>query len=285
MANEILPGTATGSYLVNEVWNRRIERNVYDRMDFANNIGARERLYNQLHLPKMSRFTYSTLAQGTFNTALTNSANSETEATLSPAGIYIQVVTDENQLSQGNLDFDSAFTAGVEDGLAEGIETLTLANLSSLSTYQLGGAGASIDASTWRSGVGKIPKGARSKGQPGKADIHIILPTGQYANALGIPEFTNADMRGDGTNPNVRGIFVKGAGATLHLSNVLPTSSGTSKYGAIWIPEAFGISWNKRVSVQAQKWELQHKIIGYANFGSAIVWDNRAVRLELDDPS
>ena len=56
MANEIIP-TAAGLYYLNEVWPRTIEANVYDVMDFAKTITGRDRLFNLLHLPKISRAT------------------------------------------------------------------------------------------------------------------------------------------------------------------------------------------------------------------------------------
>lgn len=283
MANEIIP-TAAGLYYLNEVWPRTIEANVYDVMDFATTITGRERLYNLLHMPKISRATYTTLAQSATGGSLSPSGNSETEATLSPSGIYVMDIFSQNQIAQSNMNQIEAYTQRIEDALAEGVETIAQATISSLTTYRLGAAGASIDASLWRSAVGKIPKGARSKGVPGKADIHIFIPTGQWPSVMGIDEFTHADIVG-GESRVVKGIFVKAAGATLHMNNVLPASSGTSRYGSVFIPGAFGISWNQRVSSEKQRFELQEKLIGYCNFGAGIVWDNRAVRLECDDPS
>lgn len=283
MANEIIP-TAAGLYYLNEVWPRTIEANVYDVMDFAKVITGRDRLYNLLHLPKISRATYTTLAQSATGSSLTNSGNSETEATLSPSGIYVYDSFSANQLAQSNMNQVEAYTARIEDALAEGVETISQATIASLTTYRVGAAGASVDASLWRSAVGKIPKGARSKGQPGKADIHIFLPTGQWPSVMGIEEFTHADIVGGGDRV-VQGIFVKAAGATLHLNNVLPTSAGSSKYGTVCLPGAFGISWNERISSQTQQYLLEKRLIGYCNFGAGIVWDNRAVRIECDDPS
>lgn len=284
MANEIVP-SGTGLYYLNEAWPRTIERNVFDVMDFATTIMGRERLFGLLHLPKISRATYTALAQSATGAAgLTYSGNSETEATLSPTGIYVADIFSRNQLAQSNMDQQAAYAARIEDALAEGVETIAQAQISSLTTYRTGAAGASIDASLWRSSVGKIPKGARSQGMPGKADIHIVVPTGQWPSIMGIDEFTHADIVG-GEQRTVKGIFVKAAGATLHMNNVLPASSGSSKYGSVFLPGAFGISWNERISSETQKFDLSLKLIGYCNFGVGIVWDNRAVRLECDDPS
>ncbi len=283
MANEIVP-SGTGLYYLNEVWPRTIEANVYDVMDFANVITGRDRLYGLLHLPKISRATYTALSQSATGETLAPSGNSETEATLSPSGIYVMDLFSQNQLAQSNMNQIEAYTQRIEDALAEGVETIAQATISSLTTYRVGTAGASVDASLWRSAVGKIPKGARSKGMPGKAEIHIFLPTGQWPSVMGIDEFTHADIVG-GENRTVKGIFVKAAGATLHLNNVLPASSGTSRYGTVCIPEAFGISWNQRISSEKQRYNLAEKLIGYCNLGVGIVWDNRAVRIECDDPA
>jgi len=283
MANEIVP-TGTGLYYLNEVWPRTIEANVYDLMDFAKVITGRDRLFNLLHLPKISRATYTTLAQSATGSGLNPSGNTETEATLSPSGIYVYDLFSQNQIAQSNMNQIEAYTGRIEDALNEGVETIAQATIASITTYRVGSAGASVDATLWRSGVGKIPKGARSKGMPGKADIHMFLPTGQWPSVMGIDEFTHADIVGGGDRV-VQGIFVKAAGATYHMNNVLPASSGTSKYGAILLPGAFGISWNERINSKKQDFDLSTKLIGYCNFGAGIVWDNRAVRIECDDPS
>jgi len=283
MANEIVP-SGTGAYYLNQVWPRTIEANVYDLMDFAETISPRERLYGQLHLPKISRATYTALAASATGETLSWSGNSETEATLSPSGIYVADLFSQNQLAQSNMNQIEAYTQRIEDALAEGVETIAQATISSLTTYRLGAAGASVDASLWRSAVGKIPKGARSKGMPGKADIHMFLPTGQWPSVMGIDEFTHADIVGGGDRV-VKGIFVKAAGAVFHMNNVLPASSGTSRYGTVCLPGAFGISWNERIKSEKQRYNLSDKLIGYCNLGVGIVWDNRAVRIECDDPS
>jgi hypothetical protein len=269
---------STGLALVNEVWNRTIEPAVYDKMVFIPNIKEHQKLAGLLHIPKLARMSSATLAQSASGAALSATSNTEVEVTVTPVGTYLMVQMSQNQIAQTDLNIDSAFVQNVEDAMAEGLETNALANISSLTTNQLTAAGG-VDAATWRSGIGKLRISARSLAEPGSAKIHTVFHPAQYDDILAIPEFTNAEMRGDGENPRVKGVFVKAAGAMLHFSNVVPSAGAGSAYGCIWIESAFGISWNERVSVEHQTFEKSVKIIGYANNGSNVVHDGRAVRI------
>lgn len=279
MANAYVP-SGNGSVYGTEAWNEVIEPAVYDKQAFVPNIKEFKRLFNKLNIPKITRDTYNTLSQTTGEgDSLTYGSATETEVELSPAGVYVAKKYSANLDKQTFLNLNGAFVQNVEDALAEGIETSACSNFTTLSTNLI--SAASIDAAAFRNGKARLLVSAKNvKGTPESGMQHLILPSMQYDDVMAISEFTHADARGDSENPMVKGVFVKAAGVMLHFTNVLPSAGGSSVYGCLWIPEAFGISWNERINVREQDFELQHKIIGYANFGSNIVHDGRAVRYE-----
>lgn len=270
-----------GLKLVNEVWARQIEAAVYEDMVFANSVTERDRLYNKLHIRKIGQFTPQTIGQypTTDGTTLSYSAAADTEVTLIPTANYVAVALHRSQLAQMNVDPRAEFRQSVEQALAQKIDNTTLQYVAQLVTTVAGGASVGIDRALLLNTLSALRTAARMAVQPGTSDIRLVIHPNQIASVMSIPEITSANLRGDGENPNVKGIVLKGLGITYDVSgNVY--NDGTVLHNPLYVKSAFGISWNERPSVMAQEFELQSRIIAYCNYGFNIIWDDRAADLK-----
>lgn len=273
------PGiSGAGSKLVNEVWQRGIEAAVYEDAEFFPLITEHDRLYNKLHIRKIDRFSGQTLASTTGNdgTGLTYGVATDTEVTLSPVANYVAVALSRNQIKQMNVDATAEFKDSVQKALAQQIDQYAHTTLiPNLTTNVVGDSGSSIDRALLLNLLYTIRKNARSAVQPGKSDINILVWPNQGPAFMSVPEFTAANLRGDGANPNTKGIVFDAMGVRFIVSGNLATSA-SAICNPMFVKSAFAISWNERPTVMEQEFELQNRIIAYANYGVATKWDDRA---------
>lgn len=277
MATTYNPG-ATGLYLMPEAWAKSAEKAVHDKTKFINRIREFPKLDNTLHIPKMSRFAALTLSQTAADGSVTYVANTETEATITPTGLYVATMLDANYVAQGGVAKIADFKAECEMTLAEKMDNVGLALVDDLTTNVLGAYAADIDAATWRGALAALAVSARGEAEPGQAPFYAVLHTSQIDDVLGISEFTHAEIRGTGASALVNGLVTKGYGVDVAFSNQVNTT-GAGADNPVFLPEAFGVSYNQRISIKVQEFDLETKVIAYVNFGVATVHDGRAVNL------
>lgn len=273
------PGIAgAGSKLVNEVWQKGIEAAVYEEAMFFPEITEADRLYNKLHIRKIDRFAGQTLAStaGNDGTGLSYGVATDTEVTITPVANYVAVAMSRNQIKQMNVDARNEFKDSVNKALAQQIDVYANSTLVPyLTTNVMGDASTAMDRALTLNLLYTIRKNARSAVQPGVSDIKFIVWPNQGPAFMSIPEFTAANLRGDGENPNVKGIVFKALGLEYIVSGNLATSAGAI-CNPMFVKSAFAISWNERPTVMEQEFELQNRIIAYANYGVATKWEDRA---------
>lgn len=273
----IEPSGVTGYNL--QKWKRGVEGATYQKMKFIPTIDDEERLYGQLNIRKHARVSAATLAQSHVGTSLVASTLAGTPVALTPAGNYIMVAWSENEDAQIDFSLSSEARGEVEQAMAEASDQSALANAASLTQFVSGG---SIDAAMWREAVGKLMGNTNGVAEVGEAKIRAVISHNQYPALCTIPEFNAADVRGDSENPYVKGIFMKAGGVFVILTTVV-TQDDNGWHQPMYIPSAFAISWNRRTSLEDQKFELQNKVIAYNNFGSGVKHDLRAIDLRTTD--
>lgn len=271
----LTPGGTTGWN--SQKWQKGFEAATYQRMKFIPVIDEGDRPYGLLNVRKHARVTGSTLGQSDTGTGLTYLTIIGTPITVTPVGSVVPVGWSENEDAQidGNLDAESAGT--IEQALAELTETTAVANIASLSQAL---SVADIDGPTLRRGYGQLMGNTNGLAEPGgETQVYGLFSHTQYPNLGLIPEFNNAEIRGDSENPFVKGIWTKGGGIMLLMSTVV-AQDGDGWHNCLFIPSAFVIAWNKRSKLIRGMSELRHEIVAYNNVGSNVKHDLRAIDMQ-----
>lgn len=268
----LTPGTTTGWNI--QKWQRTVEGATYQKMVFIPVIDESDRLYGQLNIRKHARVTGSTLGQSADGTGLSYSTIIASAATLTPVGSYVGVAWSENEDAQLDLNLDAEAQSNIEQALAELTETNALANVASLTQIM---SQADVDGPMLRQAYGRLMGNTNGVASPGQApQVYGVFSHTQYPNLGAIPEFNQAEVRGDSENPYVKGIWTRGGGIMLVLSTVVTVDAGGWE-NCLFIPSAFAISWNVRTRIKRLDDELINRIICYNNVGSGIKHDLRAV--------
>jgi hypothetical protein len=113
---------------------------------------------------------------------------------------------------------------------------------------------------------------------PGDTKILAVITSTQYPAVMNIPEFTEADVRGDSENPHVKGIVGKGNGVNLMISTVV-LQDGNGWHNVVYVPMAFIAAWNARSRIKRQDFLLQNRIVAYNNSAFQVRHDLRAIAL------
>ena len=271
----VVPGTYTG--LLRQTWKDTVEGATYQKMvaipTFDEYPG---RILNQGNVRKHARASGSSLASTDAGTGLTTVTLNDTPITLTPAGRYVAVYWSENEDAQVELNLDSEYQGEIEQALAETSDSAALSNVTSL-TQEL--SQSNVDATMFRQAYGLLIGNMNGVAMPGSGPtVYAIFHNSQYPSIMNIPEFTEADVRGDSENPHVKGIWGKGNGVNLMLSTVV-TQDGNGWHNVLYVSKAFIVGWNVRTRLKRLDEELQNQIIVYNNFATAVQHDLRAVAM------
>lgn len=231
------------------------------------------RVLNVGNVRKKARATGSTLAQSADGDSLTASDITGTPITLSPAGRYVFVSWSENEDAQVEVDLDSESAGDIEQALAETSDTAALAVATSALQIM---SQASVDAAMFRQAVGRLMGNMNGSVMPGDGEIMAIFSHTQYPNIMSIPEYTDADVRGDSENPHVKGIYARGGGVKLMFSTVV-AQDANGWHNILYVRKAIVVGWNVRSRVKRQDYLLNNRIVVYNNFAVAIQHDLRLI--------
>jgi|SRR3990172_7676184 len=270
----LTPGGTTGWNL--EKWQKTIEEATYQRMKFIPVIDEGDRPYNLLHVRKHARVAGSTLGQSATgaSSTLTFLTIIGTPITVTPVGSIVPVAWSENEASQIDVSLDADSAGNIEQALAELTESTALANVAALTTSI---SAPDVDGTLLRRAYGQLMGNTNGMAEPGgDMQVYGVFSHTQYPNLGTIPEFNQAEIRGDSENPYVKGIWTKGGGIMLLLSTVV-FSDGTSWHNCLFIPSAYVIAWNTRSKLIRDRDALQSMVIAYNNVGSNVKNDLRAI--------
>lgn len=271
----------TGAEWTDEVWPRTIQPAVYEALQFANKIKEYQALDNKIHIRKAKVLSVNSLASTASGSGLTYSANTEVDVEISPIARYVAVQISKSQLAQMNVDPQNMIVTGVQDALAEAVDSLCLTDVQSLTTNVLGNAAAAITRPLLLNALQLVRQTGKMEAVPGKSTIHFVCHPSQYDDFMSISEITAANVRGGNANPNVSGTVFDALGMSFTVSgNVVVDGNGANN--VVFVPSAFGVSYNEQVGVTRQVFELSNRIIGYVNFGHGVVWDERACAIRTD---
>ncbi len=269
----LTPGSTTG--FNRQTWRDTIEGATFQKMvaipAFDEYPG---RILNQGNVRKQSRavgYTLGQTAEG--DTSITASDITGTPITLTPVGRYVFVAWSENEEAQVDANLDATAADNIEQALAEVSDTAALAAATSLTQTM---TAAAVDASMFRQGVGRLMGNMNGAVMPGDGEIKAIFSHTQYPNILSIPEYTDAQVRGDSENPHVKGIYRVGGGVEIMFSTVV-AQDANGWHNILFVRKAFVVGWNTRSRIKRQDYLLQNRIIVYNNFAVAVQHDLRAI--------
>lgn len=271
----LTPGGTTGWNP--EVWEKaKFESATYQRMRFIRTIDEGDRPYNLLHIRKHARVSGTTLGQSTGGGAadLTFLTIIGTPITVTPVHSVVPVAYGPHMEAQtdGNIDQESA--GNIEQALAELTETTAAANIATLTTVL---SAPDVDGPVLRRAFGQLMGNTNGMAEPGgDTQVYGLFSHTQFPNLGNIPEFNQADIRGDSENPSVKGIWTKGGGIMLLMSTII-TADGNGWHNGLYIPSAFVIAWNLRSQIVRDRDALRQFVIAQNNVGSAVKHDLRAI--------
>jgi len=277
-SNASPPVLTPGSNHVNyEVFSRSVEDATYQKQQLIPRVRDFGRPYSLMTINKWARVDNSTLAQGAWGTGLTYQDPVTPPPTLNPQGLYVALAFSANEDAESPYNLDTELASEAERALAEANDELVAALFASLTQFRGNGV-SDVNSTTLRVAQALLTRNTNGKVMPGgDQDIYLVLDASQYPATMSIEEYANAEARGDGENPYVKGVWSKGGGHNLLFSTVLPTDGNAAAHGCLWIREAFGVGWNVRSKVVREETELQKRIVLYNNLGVATIHDLRAV--------
>ncbi|MGQ0721018.1 MAG: hypothetical protein ACT4PE_05520 [Candidatus Eiseniibacteriota bacterium] len=273
------PVLTPGSNHVNyEVFSRTVESATYQKQQLIPRFKDVGRPYSKLTINKWARVSSTALAAGNHGTGLTYQDPVATPPTLDPAGIYVALAFSQNEAAENPYDLDSELSDEATRALAEGNDTNAALQFPALTQFR-GNATDDVTSALLRNAQALLTRNSNGMIAPGAGmEIYLVLDASQYPAVMSIEEYANAEARGDGENPYVKGVWSKGGGHNLLFSTVLSTDvDGT--HGALWVKEALGVGWNVRSMVKKQSLELQERCILFNHLGTTVIHDLRAVAI------
>lgn len=260
-----------------ETWQDTFEGATYQRTVHIQTIDEYPgKVLNLGHVRKHGRATGTTLAQNAEGDSLTASDITGTPITLSPVGRYVYVNWSENEAAQVERDLDAEAAGNIEQALAE---TSDAASLSTASTLTQIMSQAAVDATMFRQAYGRLIGNMNGVAMPGDGPrVYAIFHNTQYPALMNIPEFTEAQVRGDEENPHVKGIWGRGNGVQLMLSTVV-LQDANGWHNILYVSSAFKIGWNVRSRVKRQDLLLNNRIVTFNNFAVTVQHDLRAIAM------
>ena len=275
----ILGMTDRGVALNFTTWTKTFFLPAFEKMVFIPRIkdgGAKP--YAAAKLRTFPRISSTALTQATttvaINTQLTYQNPLPTVATLTPAGYYIALAWDDLQRDAIELGLDAPFRSMLEGCAAEACDSVALDAVGSL-TQVVGDASTHPDLALVRSTIAALRMASYGAVDVRDGALQGVFTPAVEPDLLSIPEMTQANYRGDGENPLVKGFFSKGSGINWNYSTAVDKDS-TYANNVIFDPDAFLIMWNTHPSIEKQRDGLANQLLSYANFGIAVARNERA---------
>lgn len=194
--------------------------------------------------------------------------------TVTPSGLYIAVSWPENEQNYVEARLDPAVAANIEAAMAEGCDALAMVAFSSI-TLGWGDADSVPTAPDVRKVVAQLGVATPAARLSDGVALYAVVHPGAQEGLQNTADFTNAEIRGDAENPQVKGFFTKANGVLWNFTTKVPTTNGNGGEGAIFAKSCFVIGWNQKPMVLRERDGLATCLIGYANLGATVMYPSR----------
>lgn len=289
LASSTVTATSLAS-LLETTYRPRMALATTESMNIANKFDAEgtERIANGMVIRKVAAKNRITAAVGDhLDTAdMTFEADTEAAVTLSPTFIYGAVGLSKH--SQTRLLASAEYQRGVREQLtrtlSEEIDETAGELGDNLATSVIGGA-QNLDKTLLLSGMAILRENAKRYYNPSTREgtAYLCVHPRQMHHLYSIAEIANANLRGDGANPNVSGVLVEAWGLNVGISgNVV--NSGGFLHNMLFLKEAFALGYNERPQLAPEQWNgLTLLLMSYAEFGVVEVWDEYGVDIRTNN--
>ncbi len=272
MANS---NTTTAAKWVDQKWDA-IDVAAYEEQIYANLIKERKSSHGQLHVPFHANVSTGAVSAGNA-TSLSFSANTESEATLSPTTYSAQQEVEMALVVRAVQDPEGVLQESLKLAIAQVVDQQALTLVASLSTNIVNAAGG-IDNASILSAIRAGAQGGKQFWYPGKANAFCVVHVGQIDNMLAITNIVQAQWRGDRVNPIETGWVANAYRVDFYESGNVYTTGGTA-YSVMQIPRSTSISYNQRPKVMVQEYQMANRIICWTDFAVGIIRDAYAVAI------
>lgn len=268
------------------VWRPRLSLDTSEMMEIANNFedAEVEKIANSLVirkvLPKTTNKVAGTVALDAGG--MTFEQETETAATMTPQFGYCALAV--NQQSQVRMLNKPAYSAAVREqflrSLPEQIDNDAGGLMDDLATNVVGSSATNISKDLILQAAGILRGAAKRYYRPGKDLAYLRIAPTQMRYLYNIDAITNANLRGDGDNPNVTGVLVEAWGIDLGISGNI-VSSGSAFHNPLHVRQAFALGYNAKPQMAPpQNNGLAALLMGFAEWGVVEVYDSFAVDLQ-----
>lgn len=270
----------TATTLANGVpskWNADFDLGANEEMVFANKIKKypMER-FGTFYVPFIGTIAGATQAAGS-GSSLSFTGNTEGRATMTAATRYTAVELERQAAKRAVSDPKSPYKKQLQAGLGTTIDADCLQDVSTLVTNIVNAAG-NIGKAELLDAYALGAASAREFWVPGEDGPICIVHNKQIDDIMSISDLTSAQVRGDSTNPMVRGWLVKALGTTFYESGSVYTN-GANAYNVMFIPRAFGIAYNWQPMFDEQAYQLTERLIASSDFAHVAVREQYAIQI------
>lgn len=262
------PGGA-GLAWVEDVWDKEIDVEAYERSVIRRFISDRPRGLGQMHIRKHGNLTPSTLATTADLGEPAFSANTETEFTMTPNWVDLNVSVSDMVLARMAQDPSDTFKASIESAIAQKMDQDIATLFAAFITNISGNYASSLDKAKILDAKSKVHAGAKEFGDD---DLHFFYHHLQDDAVLTVDSFVNAQVRGSGEKGAVSGRVGSGFGLQFHRTGNVRNSGGGFNNGII-PKRAIVIAFNQRLKVEAQRHGKANWILGGADYAVGTVRD------------
>lgn len=269
------PGASLSAW-VQDVWDSEIDRLCYQLQKFVPLITEKKPLNNKLHIQLHGNLTPGTVASTADMSGhgLTFSANTETEKTITPGIVALNVSINDSVGWRMQNDPEDTFKKSIEMAMAQKEDQDLLSLIIALTTNTEGSYASPLSKSDFLSLQAKVKNGL---GEYAGEGLNFIYHNLVEDSVLNIDAFVSASYRGVTQNgPAVSGNMETGFGTKfVPCGNVNSPAAG--QYAcSIFGKRAFAISRNKRPSVEVQRFGAANWLICTSDYGYSTVRDQYA---------
>lgn len=266
----MLPGS-TGANLTIQNYARRIYAALYNRMKFLpKSDKTMEKIYNALILRRMGRVATQTISSTGDGTGFDFSDLAPTQITVSPSWIIAAAAMPDSMKRRGGDEIDAASAKTLDSALAAGLDTYALTVVQAATTTPIGGVAYDIEPIGLRGAVQAL--NVNSHGNVEEGEANVLLSATQIGASLNVPEINQAQQRGDGTSPLVKGRLANGYGFSFDFTTLVAVDA-SGYWGVAWKKEAVVYGYNQDPGPEKQRYLKQDRYMADAEIGVKILYN------------
>lgn len=280
-------GTAVTNYTadslanwIRDVWVPEIGIAAYEEMRIGNNFKRLPAPEGRVLYRKHANLGRNTMAIGGDGSNLTASGQVESVVQGLPQTSYVYVRTNQNAIVRMTQDPQDIFRRSIEMSLAEGVDVACGVKATDL-TNIVGSSADNITEALLQDAIVRSATSMKMEFDPGQDELLFCMHPHQIDDVISISNWTNAQVRGDGETPVVKGMILRANGTRFVETGNIAQTGGNTFNNPIFRPNVtFGIGFNQEATVLYQEFLLEKRLIGWVDFALITCWDNYGVNFK-----